>query len=327
MIFLKRSLFILVLLLVFSPAQAGWQAAINGCSVFDRDAVTDTQIVVAAGPMRAKADTSGYERNFRPHPTVHDAGHLQTTVYDCSQKKTAWGIAADLRRRLRSAGWHVDYGCSGEVCGPAEAWAELFPMLRTTPARTAYSYGAAHRIRAGGIDRFILFAADIDERPRVIVQRLKVNPASPVKQELDLMQAIPLYQKQNPLVSLNFKTASSRLDEKAKLENLNHPRGARWVVVGHADPRGAESRNALLSWQRARSVVTELTALGVPSHAISFYAVGDVLASPAAKDFDHQRRVDVFQTMPESNSTAGSDSPEATTKPGGPTARLEQSSQ
>lgn len=299
-VLLTRVFSLVLLWLVALPASASWPSALGGCQVFDRENERAARVVFAAGPMATGRDETGFERQHRPDPPLIDAGKLQLTVYDCVKSRTAFGVAADLRRQLRRTGWKIDFACDGEDCGPRPGWVALLPELRANPPEGGYSYALAHRLTNTGMVRIAFFITDIDDRPRVMMQRLSVNPDSAIKLELDLVRAEKFYRQQKPAMTLYFPSGSNKPESAP--EAVPTLTQGKWVVVGHADHRGSESRNGLLSWQRARRVSAWLQQQGVKRADITQYAVGDMLAQEdaqedaqaSAENLGRQRRVDVF---------------------------------
>lgn len=296
--------------LFFSQAGfAAWPQAINACKVFDRQNETATRVNFPSGPIIPKTDDTSNEQSIKPSSTLVDAGRLRTTVYDCPKHLSAAGVGADIRRQLRAEGWHKDYACEGYKCGESNAWADLFPELRSTPPDYAYSYTLMHKFAAKRIDRIAVFTADIDARPRVVLRRLAVDPATPLKLELDVSQVEPLYERTQPSAQIRFDSGSSTYTLEAKLEAVlqqSKPDDL-WILVGHADYRGNEANNAVLSWQRARAVAVDLNKQGIPDRLIKIFAVSDLMPMGQSDTDDAEtadnpdaeliksRRVDLFR--------------------------------
>jgi outer membrane protein OmpA-like peptidoglycan-associated protein len=102
--------------------------------------------------------------------------------------------------------------------------------------------------------------------------------------------------------SLNvyFGTASAELTQQTKqqldsvaacLKRPHAPDDA--VIVGSADPRGAESDNAALAEERARRVGRYLKELGVPDGEIRIRSVGESQASAAPDTYPSSRKAQV----------------------------------
>ena len=287
---------LILVLSAVAPVRAAWPEALSGCRVFDRENEQAARVVFAAGPMLAarRLGASGGDAVLPDSPLV-DAGRLQLTVYDCDKQQTAFGLGSDLRRQLRSTGWTLNFTCDGESCGPSQGWQQLLPELRVQPPQDSYSYTLATRYTSSGVIRLASFAVDIDDRPRVLVQRLQASPEQSIKQELDLAVVQDLYARYQPLQSVHFATASSRVPDTAhaSLAALPGP-AADWVVVGHSDLRGTEAVNGLLSWRRARQVADLMVRSGVPEANIRIYSVAALLPT-ASEKLDENRRVDIFR--------------------------------
>ena len=239
----------------------------------------------------------------QPSKVITDAGRIKTSVYDCPERTTALGVAAKLRRALRAGGWQRDYSCNAELCGPPRGWAALMTELRATPLKGAYGYGLVSKHTSSGMQRLAFFTADLDDRPRVIVRTMWVNPSSAIKQELDFDSVKPLYANGQPLSRIHFSTGSSVIsdavsDVALSRLRINDGESAQWIVVGHADERGSESNNGLLAWRRAQKVSSWLMANGVSRQAMHVYSVGDLMPVAGLRTgqaaLDANRRVDVF---------------------------------
>jgi outer membrane protein OmpA-like peptidoglycan-associated protein len=92
---------------------------------------------------------------------------------------------------------------------------------------------------------------------------------------------------EEPRVQVHFASASAWLDREARARVravvAAAPKGARFALEGHADPRGADAFNRALSRHRAVAVRDLLVALGVPrgrvriAYAGAQHATGDEL--------------------------------------------------
>ena len=70
---------------------------------------------------------------------------------------------------------------------------------------------------------------------------------------------------------------------------LGHHANARLIVEGHADSRGSEAHNLVLSFARAKSVVAILAGNGIPAGRMTVRAAG--AAEAAANIYARDRRV------------------------------------
>ena len=70
---------------------------------------------------------------------------------------------------------------------------------------------------------------------------------------------------------------------------LGHHADARLLVEGHADSRGSEAHNLVLSFARAKSVVAILAGNGIPAGRMTLRAAG--AAEAAANIYARDRRV------------------------------------
>lgn len=73
------------------------------------------------------------------------------------------------------------------------------------------------------------------------------------------------------------------------------------VIDGHADPRGTEEYNNVLSEERAKNVAMQLESSGIPSVRISTKGHGSNFSKGDVKNFDLDRKVKV-QVISSSNS-------------------------
>jgi len=96
-------------------------------------------------------------------------------------------------------------------------------------------------------------------------------------------------------VELFFDTASAELESDADVElkeiakwSRCNPKGA-IILEGHADPRGEDNDNVVLSARRAAAVQAKLISMGVRPNKIVLTLYGE--AGPRRDNFAEDRRV------------------------------------
>lgn len=291
---LLRFLVLTGLLISSGQLAAAWPDALDGCQIFAQENEQAARVVFAAGPMMSGKGLTAVDKTQEPNPPLIDAGKLKLTVYDCSKRKTAFGVASSLRRQLRATGWQRDFSCDGTACGPRKGWEKLLPELRAKLPQGSYSYALAHKATSSRMDRIAFLAVDLDDRPRILVQRLYVDPADSIKQELDLAKAMVVYQRWKPDGTVLFQPGLSSTATDLAIIADTQDQDANWLLIGHTDRRGSEQSNGLLAWQRARHIAALLKDLGVAESMIEIISVGSLLPSVDGTS-EADRRVDMFR--------------------------------
>lgn len=270
----------------------------RGCHVFERQPAKATRVVLSLGPMLEDKDAARGKQQTGADQVLVDAGHMRLTVYDCPSTLSAEGIAAELKRRLRDQGWKLLYACSNGSCGDRRGWEGIIPAPYSSLSKGELGYVLATKAVASKTHRVAFSLADLDQRPRVIVQQLRSNPADAIRQDLDAAKAKKLYAQIKPIESAYFNTGSSvPIDTQQLTQKMTESAAlptARWVLVGHADSRGNESGNAMLSWRRAQAISGILRVQGVSPEAVEVLAVGDLLQTEGSSP-ESNRRVDLFR--------------------------------
>lgn len=294
---------IVLVLALLCPLQAwGWSPNLPTCSVFEHHSSLGGRTVLPAGPVELPHDESGYASGYRARSSLADAGDLSVTAYDCPQNTTAYGLTSQLRQRLRQTGYVEQFSCDGPDCGDPKGWVALLD-LKASASADAFTYTLARQRGVAGDQHVAVYAADLDDRPRVIVYTLSANYSSIAKQSFDRGAVKHIYTSDQPLTTVYFASGSSRvLDSESQLAGVEKADAdtANWVVVGHADSNGRESRNGALAWRRALAVGRLLSQkAGIAYDSIKIYAVGSLMSlasgDDARKPAANNRRVDVFR--------------------------------
>ncbi|HET7313107.1 OmpA family protein [Salinisphaera sp.] len=198
---------------------SGWQPSLPDCTVFAQHHTVGGQTRLPAGSLILPQDTSGFASGYQPSQTLIDVGRLEITAYDCPRRMTANGVTARLHATLEAAGYTRRFACRGRQCGPPPGWQRLLG-LHAAPSRRAFNYSLMSRQYAKGRAYVAVYAANLDQRPRVVVYELQADYDLPAKLEFDRGQVrASSVVDDAPLVTVRFATGSAQLAGKQKLRD------------------------------------------------------------------------------------------------------------
>ena len=286
---------LLLIAALFAPhAAAAWHPDMTGCRVFNKDQKQGARTSFPAGSLapEQQGNNAYTASSYRARATMTDAGDLETTIYDCPERMTANGIAVALRTSLQHDGYTLRFACEDSRCGPPAGWQKVLG-LRAAPDASGFSYTLVRRRTDTGIEHIAIYATNLDQQPRIVIYDLDADYDISAKLAFDRSRVEPLYQTdQSPAAAAYFDTGLSRIKNPKALKSAlskTYKPNQRWIIVGHADRRGKDAANGILSWHRARAVARVLKDSGVPQSEISLYALGEPL-SPVAGDQDIKQK-------------------------------------
>lgn len=244
------------------------------------------------GPIDYHIDENADKEGYLPTQTLVSKGKYRERVYDYSGHNTALEIASRIAQQLETSGYALDFQCEKEQCGDVQAW-QLFmsPFVDGEPGSQYYLF-AQKPLKEALVHQLAVYVNEFSGVPRTVVHEITAASPQPLL-EIEEHGVVGVLEQ----LQFDFDSARLAAAEKKKLRALVaslEGSSDAVLIVGHADERGTDEYNDVLSRSRAESVQRFLIQAGLDRSRIFLRGDGERFAS--ANDADTpKRRVDIFK--------------------------------